>query len=264
LSVAARRGDVLGAAERAPRLRERARHETVPGRQNLVVAPGLHPALARLEQLAAPRRSAFRIRLTGQPENTLALEIRAAVDAPVRHRRVGVRPEHRADLVGRPDEELALMALGVRVLRGVEATGRIGHLAQDVVERLLAHTAALGVAERLPGMQIERSELRVVVKHFLEVRHQPQAIDRIAREAAAQLVVDAAARHLHQRRVHHPPRIGIVAAAREAKHEFPDHRLREFRRAAEPAMLFVELRRHALKCREEDLVAQQGARGTQP
>ena len=35
-------------------------------------------------------------------------------------------------------------------------------------------------------------ELRVVVEHFLEMRHQPALVDRVAREAAAEMIVNAA------------------------------------------------------------------------
>ena len=46
--------------------------------------------------------------------------------------------QRRADLVRRPDVELALLALAVGVLRGVEAALGDAHLAQHLVERLLA------------------------------------------------------------------------------------------------------------------------------
>ena len=113
-------------------------------------------------------------------------------------------------------------------------------------------------------MQVERRQLRVVVEHLFEVRHEPQAIHRIAREAAAELVVHAAARHLHQRRVHHAARVGIVAAAGEPQDELPDHRLRKLRCAAEPAVLLVELRRDALERREENVLRQQRPGRAQP
>ena len=112
-------------------------------------------------------------------------------------------------------------------------------------------------------MQVERGELRVVVEHLLEVRHQPERVHGVAREAAAELVVHPAARHLHERRVHHAPRVRVVAAARETQYELPDHRLRKLRRAAEPPVLLVELRRHALERREEDLVAERRVRRAQ-
>jgi len=45
------------------------------------------------------------------------------------------------------------------------------------------------------GERQQLEQLRVVVQHLLEMRHQPLLIGRIAREAAAEMVVDAAARH---------------------------------------------------------------------
>jgi hypothetical protein len=95
--------------------------------------------------------------------------------------------------------------------------------------------------------QVERCELGVVVEHLLEVRNEPEPVHRVPREAAAELVVHSAARHLHERRVHHPPCVGIVASVGKAQDELPDHRLRELRSAAQPAVLLVELRGHALK-----------------
>ncbi len=69
------------------------------------------------------------------------------------------------------------------------------HLAHDVVEHLRrdASRRRLSLGD-LPRLQIEPGELRVVVEHLLEVRHEPAAVDRVAMEAAADLVVDPAAR----------------------------------------------------------------------
>src|SRR2546425_12978878 len=73
-----------------------------------------------------------------QGQDVLPLEVRPAVDSPVLRRRSGVGlPERLAQLLHAPDEELPLVTLGVGVLGGVEAAGGIGHLAQDVIERLL-------------------------------------------------------------------------------------------------------------------------------
>ena len=51
------------------------------------------------------------------------------------------------------------------------------------------------MAEGLEAVEVGAGEQRVVVEHLLEVGHQPARVDGIAREAAADLVVDAAARH---------------------------------------------------------------------
>ena len=51
------------------------------------------------------------------------------------------------------------------------------------------------------GHQVD--EQRVVVEHLLEVRHQPALVDRVAREAAAEVIVDAALADVVER---HAPR----------------------------------------------------------
>ena len=59
-------------------------------------------------------------------QDAMALEVRPVRHAPEgqrRLRRLRVR-DQRADLVRRPDEELALLALGVGVLGGIEAARR--------------------------------------------------------------------------------------------------------------------------------------------
>jgi hypothetical protein len=44
-------------------------------------------------------------------------------------------------------------------------------------------------------------QLRVVVQHLLEVRHQPDRVGGVACIAAAQVIVDAAVRHPLQHQV---------------------------------------------------------------
>ena len=44
-------------------------------------------------------------------------------------------------------------------------------------------------------MGVDPHEQRLVVEHLLEVRHEPLAVDGVASEAAADVVVHAARRH---------------------------------------------------------------------
>ena len=95
----------------------------------------------------------------------------------------------------RPDVELALDALGVGVERGGEAALLLAQLGERPVERLAAHALEQRLARDLPRVQVGAGQQRVVVEHLLEVRDEPGAVDRVAREAAADLVVHAAAGH---------------------------------------------------------------------
>src|SRR5262249_51429798 len=81
-------------------------------------------ALARVVELALDGGDAQGVGLARNVEDALALEVRAAVHAPVPGRVLGIGgAEHVAKLVGTPHEELALVALGIRVLRRVETAG---------------------------------------------------------------------------------------------------------------------------------------------
>ena len=103
----------------------------------------------------------------------------------------GVGAEHGVDLVGGPDVEAALLALGIGVERGGEGVAG-AHLAHQPGEGL---ARALGVDRRRRlgvGKREQFEDLRVVVEHLLEMRHAPFAVGRVAGEAAAEMVVDAA------------------------------------------------------------------------
>ena len=54
-------------------------------------------------------------------------------------------------------------------------------------------------------MQVHARELGVVVEHLLEVRHEPALVGGVSVEAAAELVADAAIRHLVECEADHPP-----------------------------------------------------------
>ncbi len=48
-------------------------------------------------------------------------------------------------------------------------------------------------------MQVDTAQERVIIQHFLKVRHKPFFIGGVAVKAAAQLVVDTTIRHTSQR-----------------------------------------------------------------
>ena len=120
---------------------------------------------------------------------------RLADAVEVDHRLGAARRQDLADLRRGPDVEAALLALGVGVEGRVEAALGAAHLAQHPVQRLLADAAVALVAERLPAVQVGAGEQGVVVEHLLEVGDEPVGVDRVAGEAAAELVVDAAGQH---------------------------------------------------------------------
>ena len=88
----------------------------------------------------------------------------------------------------------------------------MGHLQHHVRQRLFDDLLEQRIACGLPCMEVERDELCVVVEHLLEVRDEPERVDRVTSEAAADLVIDAAAGHLLQGCGDHVQRILVAGA----------------------------------------------------
>jgi len=113
-------------------------------------------------------------------------------------------------------------------------------------------------------VQVERGQLRVVVEHLLEVGHEPLAVDRVAVEAAPELIVDAAASHPGERVAHHLERARVPGAPPHPEHRLPGHRLGELRRLTEAAVALVELGRDPQVGSRQDLGAERALRLAQP
>ena len=188
-------------------------------------------------------------------EDVAALEVAGGADAPVAEQPLdlirgdAVVLEGRAGLVLGPDVEAALLALGVGVERGVEAALGAVHLAERPVERVAGDLHPALVAGPLPAVQVGAGQQRVVVEHLLEVGDEPLGVDRVAGEAAADLVVDAAA--------HHPvERAGDVLALAAGHQELEDARGRELGGVAEPAVSRIGRREQAADRAVEDRLRQ--------
>ena len=59
------------------------------------------------------------------------------------------------------------------------------------------------------GIRVECKQRAVVVEHLLEVRDHPVAVGGVATETSAQVIVDAAPRHLGQRGHDHVQRFPV-------------------------------------------------------
>jgi len=128
-------------------------------------------------------------------EDIPAFEVSAGGHAIVRHERGRIGAEDGVDLLVGPDVEFALVTFAVGVERGVEPAFRRRHLATDPFAGLDRNAANLFVLRRLPEVRAESGEEGVVVEHLLEMGDEPARIDRVARESATDLIVDATARH---------------------------------------------------------------------
>ena len=249
LGAGARRLEVVGAAEDGAGLGQGGDRQRVPGGEPLVVEPRPDALRPRLVQRPAGRGEARGLGRVGavraggaggEVEDVGALEVAALADAVVGDHLLGARQRlaagigRRQDLADRgrrPDVEAPLDPLRVGVERRVEAALGPAHLAQHPVERLLAGAPVAPVAEPLPAVQVGAGEQRVVVEHLLEVGDEPDRVDRVAGEAAAELVVDAAGEHRVERRLA-PARSRRGSAAAPAPRRAGTWGRRRSRRAA--------------------------------
>ena len=146
---------------------------------------------------------------------------------------------------GRPHVVAAFLAFGVRVSRRVEAAVRRHHVVQHPVRGLVRDGLEQGLAGREEGLRVQGQQGTIVVQHFFEVRDLPVAIDRIAAETSAQVVVDAALRHARECQRDHEQSVDIGFVAHGAVAPVPQEpvecrRVRELGGTADAAVLAVE------------------------
>ena len=175
-------------------------------------------------------------------QNVLTLEVALVCDAKVPLKDGGVLgSQYPLHLVRRPDKEYTLLALAVGVLGRVEASLRMGHLPQHVVQGLLGNVSVKGIAGSLVRVKVQPTEKGVVVQHLLKVGHQPEWIRGVAMKPSSKLVVDASPGHALQSDIHHAQRLRLLAEEMVSEEELQDHRLGELGRRSESPVLCIEL-----------------------
>ena len=191
-------------------LRHGVDHQRIPTDQDLVVLGRADAAIAHFEQppprLGQLAIQAFRIptmdgralgNRLGQIQDTLSLEVASRTDVVHITKPLGqFLAQDRAYFVGRPNVEFPFLPFAVGVLGTVETALGVRHVLKNVVERLGDHAGISRMARGAVGVQVDGGEQSVVVQHFFEVRRQPPRIDTVPREAAGQMIVDAALQHL--------------------------------------------------------------------
>ena len=80
----------------------------------------------------------------------------------------------------------------VEFLQWIECAVRRQHFALQPRDGFVGALAVKILAGPFAGGRQQFKKLRIVVKHFFEMRNEPAFVDRIPRKAAAEMVVDAA------------------------------------------------------------------------
>ena len=197
-------------------LDQRAQEQRVPPEQHLVVEAGPDAVLACREQRrqdGGDRLGAVLGRTDGVEDVAAVAGVRVLEVAACGHAEVADDVGQRVaaellELLERPHVELALDALGVGVLGGEEPAVGVAQVAQHVRDGLLDDAAVAVGAGDHPAVQVGADEERLVVEHLLEVGDEPVRVDRVAVEAAADLVVDAAGGHGVERAGDHLQHLG--------------------------------------------------------
>ena len=201
--------------ERECGLGQRVEEPRVPAEQHLVVEPGTHALLPRREQMgecALHRRrpvlgAVHDVKDVAPEAGVRILEVPALGDAEVADHLVGIATAHGVHLGERPAEELALHALGVGIFRREETAVRMTQVAQHIRDDLLGDAPVARLPRDQPSVHVRAQEQRLVVEHLLEVRHEPERVDRVAVEPAPHLVVHASGGHGVERHRDHLQRL---------------------------------------------------------
>ena len=152
------------------------------------------------------------------------------------------RREHSAHFVLRPGEIIAIVVERlVGVLAGVETAARLvrEHRIRPIDDPF-GDLAKQRLARDLKAVQKIFQQLRIIVRHFLEMRHAPALIHRIAMKPAGQLVVDASRTHFFERKrgdFQHPR---VASRLITFKQQIERRRMREFRRASKSSVARVK------------------------
>ncbi len=170
-------------------------------------------------------------------EYIVPFEIASGGYVVVRSKERGVLLAENVDDLGlRPHIELSFFAFRIGIERGAKRPLPRGHLARQPGHRLARAGGKQVVSRALISKREQLENEGVVVEHLLEMRDQPALVHGIARESAAEMVVDAALAHARQRKLDQAEVAFIVQAQAGAPEKLEHHGLRELGRAAHPAM----------------------------
>ena len=240
-------------------------HVAVPVGEDLVVQAGPRPRRAGVEQdgpAAFEHRLVVRVaqhRPLGAVEDDLAFPVAVGRNVVGLAESRGVAAQQLLDLALRPDVEFALLALAVGVERAGEGAAVDEHFPGQPGHGLVGADAVEVGARPGPGMGQQFEDLRIVVEHLLEMRREPERVGRIARIAAAEMVVDAALGHAVEQQQDGVAVLRIAGLGVSAPDQVEHGALGKFRRAAEAAMGVVHAAEQEIGDLQEGLARDRAA-----
>src|SRR5882762_1023945 len=141
----------------------------------------------------------------------------------------------------------------VRIFGRVESARGRSHVASEVIKNVAGGCGELCFARDLKSVEISAGQLRLIVKHFLEMRYVPVGVDRIPVKSTADMIVYSTSRHLSQCQQDHfqnvLPGIRIRIARMDAREKIQRDRARKFWGTTETAFVRVKSSRKLLVSR---------------
>ena len=126
----------------------------------------------------------------------------------------------------------------IGIFRGEKSATWRGHIALDIIKNIPRDRFKYRFTRNLKSLQICDRQLRLVIKHFFEMRNVPVTVDRVTMKPTAEMIVNSTGCHFAQGKQAHPQRlfrfrIGTIAGI-NTEQEVKRHRTRKFRRAPNP------------------------------
>ena len=112
-----------------------------------------------------------------------------------------VRFQGLTNLCLRPNIGFSLNRIRLSIQRGTETAARQRHFTLKEYHQFGDHLAIERIVCQQRGLRIDLEQLRLIVKHFLEVRHIPTTISTVAMKTATEMITDAAFRHRRERMI---------------------------------------------------------------
>src|SRR5438067_7718677 len=138
----------------------------------------------------------------------------------------------------------------VRIFGRIQSTLGRSHVPPDVIKNVAGSCGEVRFPRDLKSVQISARQLRLIVKHFLEMRYVPISVDRIPVKSATDMIVYSTSRHLSQCQQDHfqsmLPGIRIRIARVEARQKIQRDRAREFWGTTETAFVRIKSSRKLL------------------
>ena len=102
-----------------------------------------------------------------------------------------------------PNIELTFDTLAIRIFGAVKSTRVIPHIIQQIVKRFPGNSFIKRVAHNEMCFQVSRCQLGVVVQHLFKMRNKPTGVYTVSGKATAEVIENAAVRHLVQCQQNH-------------------------------------------------------------